>query len=278
MPRSAVRCRRYRRRGDSCARRPPAWAARTAVARGDVVRELALLLRERREEVGDRRRGDGKPEELAPGDGRRRRDGALRRGRGSPFVRPHDDREHGEQNRPHDAAAARRRRADHELQHAASERRLEGVPGDFLREYRHREALGAGAPDAAAHRRPARALRPAAGRRQPRQRRPRGRRARALVAHHDVDLVSFTGSAATGRVSTRSRRAPAKTCLELGARTRSSSATTRTSRTPFAGARVRVLECGQRCASASRIVVQGEVYEDFRERLVTLRRRSIRNR
>jgi acyl-CoA reductase-like NAD-dependent aldehyde dehydrogenase len=29
----------------------PTWAERTAVARGDVVRELALLLRERREEA-----------------------------------------------------------------------------------------------------------------------------------------------------------------------------------------------------------------------------------
>lgn len=48
----------------------------------------------------------------------------------------------------------------------------------------------------------------------------------ALVEHEDVDLVSFTGSAATGRwINETAGRRLAKICLELEARTRSSSAT-----------------------------------------------------
>ncbi len=47
----------------------PAWAERTAVARGDVLRELALLLRGRREEASALVAEEtGKPEELALGE------------------------------------------------------------------------------------------------------------------------------------------------------------------------------------------------------------------
>jgi acyl-CoA reductase-like NAD-dependent aldehyde dehydrogenase len=47
----------------------PGWAERTAVARGDVVRELALLLRGRREEASAIVVEEtGKPEELALGE------------------------------------------------------------------------------------------------------------------------------------------------------------------------------------------------------------------
>ena len=50
-------------------RAQPGWAERTAVARGDVVRELALLLRERREEASALVMEEtGKPEELALGE------------------------------------------------------------------------------------------------------------------------------------------------------------------------------------------------------------------
>ena len=107
----------------------PAWAERTAVARGDVVRELALLLRERRGRgVRDRGRGDGEAARArSRRDRRGGRDGALHRRRGPTLVRPDDDGEHGAPHGAHGAAAARRRRADHELQHAAAERRLEGV-------------------------------------------------------------------------------------------------------------------------------------------------------
>ena len=47
----------------------PAWAERTAVERGDIVREFALLLRERREEVSAIVAEEtGKPLELAEGE------------------------------------------------------------------------------------------------------------------------------------------------------------------------------------------------------------------
>ena len=80
--------------------RPPAaaqpeWAARTAVERGDVVRAIAALLRDRREEVERaRRRRDGQVARArARRDRRRDRDGLLRRRRGPALLRPHDDRE-----------------------------------------------------------------------------------------------------------------------------------------------------------------------------------------
>ena len=57
-----------------------AWGERTPVERGNVVREIALALRERREELSDAVAAEtGKPLELALGrDGRRSRDGAVR--------------------------------------------------------------------------------------------------------------------------------------------------------------------------------------------------------
>ena len=59
----------------------PAWADRTAVARGDVVRDLALLLRERRDEASALVMEEtGKPEELAFGE----TDAAVEMGRSSP--------------------------------------------------------------------------------------------------------------------------------------------------------------------------------------------------
>ena len=92
-----------------------------------------------------------------------------------------------------------------------------------------------------------------------------------LVAHHDVDLVSFTGSAATGRaINEVAAGRLAKTCLELGGKNAlvvcDDADLENAVRWALASA---FSNAGQRCASASRIVVQGEVYEDFRERLVT---------
>jgi aldehyde dehydrogenase (NAD+) len=92
-----------------------------------------------------------------------------------------------------------------------------------------------------------------------------------LVAHHDVDLVSFTGSATTGRViSEVAAGRLAKACLELGGKNAlvvcDDADLENAVRWALASA---FSNAGQRCASASRIVVQGEVYEDFRDRLVT---------
>jgi acyl-CoA reductase-like NAD-dependent aldehyde dehydrogenase len=92
----------------------------------------------------------------------------------------------------------------------------------------------------------------------------------ALVEHSDVDLVSFTGSAETGRwVNERAGRRLAKVCLELGGKnalvvcddTDLDRAVEWSLASAFSNA-------GQRCASASRLIVFDAVYDEFRERLV----------
>jgi aldehyde dehydrogenase (NAD+) len=88
----------------------------------------------------------------------------------------------------------------------------------------------------------------------------------ALVEHPDVDLVSFTGSAATGRaINQAAARRLAKTCLELGGK----NALVVCDDADLDRAVAWVLasafsNAGQRCASASRIVVFDAVYEAFR--------------
>jgi len=92
----------------------------------------------------------------------------------------------------------------------------------------------------------------------------------AIVEHSAVDLVSFTGSAATGRwVNETAGRRLAKVCLELGGKNALvvcddgdlDTAVRWSLASAFSNA-------GQRCAAASRIVVFDTVYEAFRERLV----------
>ena len=91
-----------------------------------------------------------------------------------------------------------------------------------------------------------------------------------LVEHPDVDLVSFTGSAATGRwINEAAGRRLAKVCLELGGKNALvvcddadlDDAVHWALQSAFSNA-------GQRCASASRIVVFDAVYEEFRGRFV----------
>ena len=92
----------------------------------------------------------------------------------------------------------------------------------------------------------------------------------ALVDHPDVDLVSFTGSAATGRsINEAAARRLAKTCLELGGKNAlvvcDDADLDRAVDWVLASA---FSNAGQRCASASRIVVFDAVYESMRDRLV----------
>ena len=92
----------------------------------------------------------------------------------------------------------------------------------------------------------------------------------ALVEHEDVDLVSFTGSAATGRwINETAGRRLAKVCLELGGKNAlvvcDDADLENAVRWALASA---FSNAGQRCAAASRIVVFDDVYEDFRDRLV----------
>jgi alpha-ketoglutaric semialdehyde dehydrogenase len=92
----------------------------------------------------------------------------------------------------------------------------------------------------------------------------------ALVEHPGVDLVSFTGSAATGRwINERAGKRLAKVCLELGGK----NALVVCDDADLAGAVEWSLasafsNAGQRCASASRLIVFDAVYEEFREQLV----------
>ena len=142
MPCRAIgRGRRGRcRRGG--ARSQPAWAERTAVARGDVVRDVALLLREQREQASEIVVEEtGKPLGLARGE----TDAAVEMGL---FIAGEGRRSYGRDDgvdassHRHDRrAAARRRRTDHELQPTKCERRVESVPGDLLRQHRRREAV-----------------------------------------------------------------------------------------------------------------------------------------
>ena len=97
----------------------------------------------------------------------------------------------------------------------------------------------------------------------------------ALVEHPGVDLVSFTGSAATGRsVNEVAGRRLAKVCLELGGKNAlvvcDDADLDAAVRWALASA---FSNAGQRCAAASRIVVLDGVYDAFRERLLAGARR-----
>jgi acyl-CoA reductase-like NAD-dependent aldehyde dehydrogenase len=92
----------------------------------------------------------------------------------------------------------------------------------------------------------------------------------ALVAHPDVDLVSFTGSSQVGReIQTVAGARVAKVCLEMGGKNPLvvcddadlDGAVKAAALSAFSNA-------GQRCAAGSRIIVFDEVYDEFRERLV----------
>ena len=91
-----------------------------------------------------------------------------------------------------------------------------------------------------------------------------------LVEHPDVDLVSFTGSAETGRsINERAARRLAKVVLELGGKNAlvvcDDADLDRAVQWSLASA---FSNAGQRCAAASRLVVFDAVYDEFRARLV----------
>ena len=248
-----------------------AWAERTAVERGDIVRELALLLRERREEASSIVAEEtGKSLELAVGE----TDAAVEMGL---FVAGEGRRSYG---RTTTASMAHRtvltirqplgvaalimsfntplpnvawkafpaifcgnaavvKPSEHTPASAwlfGELSREAGVPDGVLNVI-HGLGAEAGAP---------------------------------LVEHPGVDLVSFTGSAATGRwINEVAGRRLTKICLELGGKNALvvcddadlDLAVHWALASAFSNA-------GQRCASASRLVVFDDVYDAFRERLV----------
>ena len=92
----------------------------------------------------------------------------------------------------------------------------------------------------------------------------------SLVDSTGVDLVSFTGSAKTGRwIAERAGRRLAKVVLELGGKNAlvvcDDADLDRAVEWSLASA---FSNAGQRCAAASRLIVFDEVYDEFRERLV----------
>ena len=91
-----------------------------------------------------------------------------------------------------------------------------------------------------------------------------------LVEHPDVDVISFTGSTSVGRwIAETTGRRLAKVCLELGGKNPLivcddadlQNAVTWTIGSAFSNA-------GQRCAAGSRIIVFDAVYDRFRQMLV----------
>ncbi len=196
----------------------PAWAERTAVERGDAVRELALRLKDRREEASQLVAEEtGKPIELARGE----TDAAVEMGM---FVAGEGRRSYG---RTTTASMAHRT--------VLTLRQPLGVAGLIMsfntplpnvawkafpavfcgnaavvKPSEHTPASAwlfgelareAGLPDGVLN--VVQGTGPEAG--------------APLVEHEDVDLVSFTGSAATGRwINETAGRRLAKVCLELG--------------------------------------------------------------
>ena len=250
----------------------PDWAERTPVERGEIVRELALLLRERRDEGAEIVVEEtGKPLELALGE----TDAAVEMGL---FVAGEGRRSYGSTT-----TASMKHRTVLTMReplgvtglimsfntplpniawkvfpaifcgNAAVVKPSEHVPASAL--FFAELALEAEVPAGVLN--VVQGLGAEAG--------------AALVEHEDVDLVSFTGSAATGRwVNERAGRRLAKVCLELGGKNAlvvcDDSDLPTAARWALASA---FSNAGQRCAAASRIVVFENVYDAFRDLLVS---------
>ncbi|MGL6278741.1 MAG: aldehyde dehydrogenase family protein, partial [Gaiella sp.] len=248
-----------------------AWAARTPVERGDVVRAIAELLRERHEEASAIVAEEtGKSLALARGE----TDAAVEMGF---FVAGEGRRSYGRTttaSMPHRTVLTLRRPVGVAGLIISFNTPLPNVAwkafpsilcgnGSVLKPSEHTPAsahllatlcLEAGLPPGVLN--VVQGLGPEAG--------------APLVAHPDVDLVSFTGSARSGRtVAELAARRLAKTCLELGGKNalvvcddaELDRAVEWTLASAFSNA-------GQRCAAASRVVVFDVVYETFRDRLV----------
>lgn len=249
----------------------PAWAERTPVERGDVVRAIAELLRERREEASELVAEEaGKSLALARGE----TDAAVELGF---FVAGEGRRSYGRTttaSMPHRTVLTLRRPVgvaalltsfNTPLPNVAWKtfpsilcgnasilKPSEETPASALLFTRiaHEAGLPSGVLNLV------QGLGPEAG--------------APLVESRDVDLVSFTGSAATGRwIAERAGARLAKTCLELGGKNAlvvcDDADLDRAVEWSLAAA---FSNAGQRCAAASRIVVLDAAYDTFRERLV----------
>ena len=247
------------------------WAERTAIERGDLVREIALVLRERREELAAVVVEEtGKPEALALGEA----DAAVELGM---FVAGEGRRYYGRTttaSMPNRTVMAVRQPVGVAGLLISFNTPLPNVawkvfPAVFcgngaVLKPSEETPLSASLFATTCHEvgLPAGVLNVVQG---------LGSEAGAvLVEHPDVDLVSFTGSAATGRwIAETAGRRLAKTCLELGGKNALvvcddadlDNAVRWAVQSSFSNA-------GQRCAAASRIVVFDAVYDEFRRRFL----------
>ena len=256
---------------DAARRGQPAWAATTVVKRGEILRQIALLMRERRSAIADLvARETGKSKKDALGE----TDAAIEMGF---FVAGEGRRFYGQTTTsavPNKAAMLVRQplgiagliiSANTPIANvawkafpallcgnAAVLKAAEDTPlsawafGLLARE--------AGVPEGIYS--TIQGLGPEAG--------------APLVEHPDVAVVSFTGSCEVGRwIAETAGRRLAKTCLELGGKNPLivcddadlQNAVTWTIGSAFSNA-------GQRCASGSRIIVFDGVYDRFRDMLV----------
>jgi alpha-ketoglutaric semialdehyde dehydrogenase len=249
----------------------PEWAARTPVERANVVRAIAELLRERREEASQLVAAEtGKPLDLARGE----TDAAVEMGF---FVAGEGRRSYGRTttaSMPHRTVLTLRRPVGVAALLISFNTPLPNVAwkafpsifcgnGSVLKPSEHAPlsawwlgglCLEAGLPPGILN--VLQGLGPEAG--------------MPLVENPRVDLVSFTGSAPTGRVIAEAAgHRLAKTVMEMGGKNALvvcddadlERAVEWTLASAFSNA-------GQRCAAASRIVVFDAVYDDFRERLL----------
>src|SRR5687767_5402133 len=261
---------------EAAKRAQPAWAAMTVVRRGDILRQIAILMRERREAIAALvARETGKSRKDALGE----TDAAIEMGF---FVAGEGRRFYGQTTTsavPNKAAMVVRQplgvagliiAANTPIANvawkafpallcgnAAVLKAAEDTPlsawafGLLARE--------AGVPEGIYS--TIQGLGPEAG--------------APLVEHPDVAVVSFTGSCEVGRwIAETAGRRLAKTCLELGGKNPLivcddadlTNAVTWTIGSAFSNA-------GQRCAAGSRIIVFDAVYDRFKEMLVEATKR-----
>jgi aldehyde dehydrogenase (NAD+) len=251
-------------------RAQPGWAAETPVARGALVRELAKRLEERREEAAELVVSEtGKPRELALGEV----DAAVEMGY---FVAGEGRRLYGRtttSNIPHRTVMAVRRPVgvaalivsfNTPFPNYAWKAFPAVLCGNaaVLKPSEHTPASATLFAELCNEVLPAGVLNVVHG--------VGSEVGPPMVEHTGVDLVSFTGSAATGRwIQEHAGRRLAKVCLELGGKNAlvvcDDADLDRAVDWSLASA---FSNAGQRCAAASRLVVFDSVYDEFRDRLV----------
>src|SRR5687768_133349 len=261
---------------DIAKRAQPGWAALTVVKRGDILRQIALLMRERREALAELVALEtGKSKKDALGE----TDAAIEMGF---FVAGEGRRFYGQTTTsavPNKAAMVVRQplgvagliiSANTPIANVAwkafpallcgNAAILKAAEDTPLSAWAFGVLAGeAGVPDGVSS--TLHGLGPEAG--------------AALVEHPAVAVVSFPGSCEVGRwIAETAGRRLAKTCLELGGKNPLivcddadlSSAVTWTIGSAFSNA-------GQRCAAGSRIIVFDAVYDRFRDMLVEATKR-----